>query len=225
MPRTLAAAALLALAAFSSAADDKPTVKVEDAAPPKELSDAVRGVLDGKAMSFFDAKGKLVCTVWPAKSIDSKATAEQAKSGLKYSHVEESTVVGAVKFPDEWRDYRKSKIKAGVYTLRLGLQPMDGDHMGTAPYNEFGLLCPAADDKKPEPLDVEELYKLSTKSTTRKHPGLMLLFPIKAPPEAPAVEGKPKDHWVLSFRVPARAGGEKGFLGFSLVVIGQTEAE
>ena len=35
------------------------------------------------------------------------------------------------------------------------MQPMDGDHMGTAPYNEFCLLIPADKDKKPDLLDVE----------------------------------------------------------------------
>ena len=46
-------------------------------------------------------------------------------------------MVGAVQFPEVWKDYRKQKIKAGVYTLRIGVQPEDGDHMGTAPFNEF----------------------------------------------------------------------------------------
>jgi hypothetical protein len=224
MTRTLAVTAVL-LAASISAAEPKLTVKVEDAEPPKDLSDEVRAVLDGKAMSVLDEKGKLLCTVWAAKSLESKATAEQAKAGLKYAQVEETTVVGAVKFPEEYRDYRKQKIKAGVYTLRLGIQPMDGDHQGTAPFNEFCLMSPAEMDKKPETVEPKELHELSTKSTTRKHPGIMLLFPNAKPAEAPAVEAKPKDHWVLSYRVPATSAGEKGFLGFSLVVVGVTMAE
>jgi hypothetical protein len=130
-----------------------------------------------------------------------------------------------VKFPDAWVDYRKQKIKPGVYTLRLANQPMDGDHMGTAPYNEFCLLCPADHDKKPGPVDVETMHELSAKSVGRKHPGMMLLFPVKAPPESPAVEAKPKDHFVLAFRVPVSAGGEKAALGVGLVVVGQTMAE
>jgi len=224
MVRTLAAVALLALAASSPAAE-KVTVKVEDAEPPKELSDAVRGVLDRKAMTVTDEKGKAICTVWAVKSLESKATPEQAKTGLKYSQVEETTVVGAVKFPDTFTDYRKQKIKPGVYTLRLGIQPMDGDHMGTAPYNEFCLLIPADIDKKPELLDVEKLHEESKKSTTRKHPGIMLLFPNKMPPETPVVEAKPKENWVLSYRIPATAGDEKAFLGVSLVVVGVTTSE
>ena len=176
-------------------------------------------------MTVSDEKGKVICTVWPAKSLDTKATAEQAKAGLKYSQVEETTIVGAVKFPDVWVDYRKQKVKAGVYTLRLAVQPMDGDHMGTAPYNEFCLLCPADLDKKPDLMEAKEMHELSSKSTTRKHPGIVLLFPNKTPPEAPAIEAKPKEHVVLSYRVPATAGGEKANLGFSLVIVGVTMSE
>jgi hypothetical protein len=223
--RTLVVAALLVLVPFSFAADTKLTVKVEKSEPPKELADAVRKTLDTQAMNVLDEKGKLICTVWAVKSLDSKATAEQAKAGLKYSHIEETTVIGAVKFAEEWRDYRKQKVKAGVYTLRLGVQLMDGDHMGTAPYNEFALLCPAAEDKAPDLMEVKELYELSTKSTTRKHPAVMLLFPNKTPAEAPAIEAKPKDHVVLSYRVPATAAGQQANLGFSLVVVGATMAE
>ena len=221
---TLAIAALLALVSLAPAADTKVTVKVEKAEPPKELTDAVRKTLDAQAMSVLDEKGKLICTVWAAKALDTKATADP-KKGLKYADVEETTVVGAVKFAEEWKDYRKQKIKAGVYTLRLGVQLMDGDHMGTAPYNEFALLCPAAEDKTPDLMEVKELYELSSKSTTRKHPGLMLLFPNKTAAEAPAIEAKPKEHVVLSYRVPATASGQKANLGFSLVVVGVTMSE
>lgn len=225
MTRTLTAVALLAIAAFAPATQPKLSVKVEDAPPPKELSEAVRGLLGGKAMTVTDDKGKPLCTVWAAKSLDSKAAADQVKAGLKYANVEESTIVGAVRFPAEWVDYRKQKVKPGVYTLRLGIQPMDGDHMGTAPYGEFCLLCPAGMDTKPELLEVEKMHELSAKTLGRKHPSMMLLFPNKTPPEAPAVEAKPKEHWVLNYKVPVTAGAEKAALGFGLVVVGVTMAE
>src|SRR5207253_5230968 len=138
-----------------------------------------------------------------------KATADQVKAGLKYSQLEETTVIGAVRFPDTWVDYRKNKIKPGVYTLRLAIQPMDGDHMGTAPYNEFCLLSPADQDRKPDTMDPKDLHDLSGKSTARKHPGIMLLFPNKKPADTPTVEAKPQEHWVLSFKLPVSAAGQK----------------
>ena len=120
MTRTLAAAVFLALAVPAAAAD-KLTVKVEDTPPPKELAEPVRSLLDSKAFTVLDEKGKPLCTVWPRKAVESKATADQAKEGLKYANLEESTILGAVKFPDTWIDYRKQKTKPGVYTLRLAL--------------------------------------------------------------------------------------------------------
>jgi hypothetical protein len=222
MVRTLAAVLLFV---SHAAAADKVALKVEDKEPPKELGDAVRALLNGKAMTVTDDAGKVVCTVWAAKALEAKATAEEVKAGPKYAHVEETTVVGAVHFPAEWRDYRKQKVKPGVYTLRLGIQPMDGDHQGTAPFNDFSLLCPAGLDKTPDLLEVKAMHEVSAKSAGRKHPTMMLLFPNKKPPEAPAIEAKPKGHWVVSFGVPLAAGEGKAVLGFGLVVVGVTEAE
>lgn len=217
--------AVLLVCSLPAVAADGPTVKVEDSPPPKELAEPVRAVLSSKAMAVLDAKGQPLCTVWPRQALVSKATAAQAKAGLKYSHLDETTVVGAVRFPAVFGDYRKQKIKPGVYTLRLGLQPMDGDHMGTAPFNDFCLLAPAELDKSPDALDPKELQELSAKAAGRKHPGVMLLFPNRKPGDAPAIESKPDDAWVLSFKVPATAGGQTADLGFSLVVVGHSASE
>jgi hypothetical protein len=66
---------------------------------------------------------------------------------------------------------------------------------------------------------------LSAKAAGGKHPAMMLLFPNKAPAEAPAVEAKPKEHFVLSYQVPATAAKVKAVLGFSLVVVGVSASE
>ena len=223
--RKYTAIAIVVLAACTAARAADPTVKVEDREPPKELGDAIRGLLSSKAMNVLGANGKPMCTVWARKELESKATADQVAAGLKYTNIEESTVLGAVQFAADWSDYRKQKVKAGVYTLRLGFQPMDGDHMGTAPYNDFALLVPADADKKPDLMDAESLHDLSKKSTTRKHPGVMLMFPNRKPGGAPSIESKPKENWVLSYSVPVKAAEGNGVLGFSLVVVGATMAE
>ena len=111
MPRILAAAAVLALAAASPAADTKLAVKVADEAPPKELSDAVRGALSDKAMTVTDDKGKPVCTIWPVKSLDTKATAEQAKvlgvslpdPKLQWNEERQHYDFGAIDWDEFWR--------------------------------------------------------------------------------------------------------------------------
>ncbi|HET6575181.1 MAG TPA: hypothetical protein VFG68_16360 [Fimbriiglobus sp.] len=217
MTRTLAAAVLLALVGRGVAADY--AVKVEDTPPPKELAAPVRALLDAKAMTVTDTAGKPLLTVWQRKTLPAKA-GDQGYAGL-----EETAVLGAVKFPAVWKDYRQQNIKPGVYTLRLGIQPMDGDHMGTAPYNEFALLTPAANDPKPDLLDPKDLQEQSKTATVRKHPGVVLLFPNPKPGDKPAVEGKPQEHWVLSYKQPVKAGGKDAALGVSLVVVGHSMAE
>ena len=219
----LAATALLG--GLPAAAPAQYSVKEAAAAPPKELNESIRKLLHERAVQLRDAKDALLCEVWFRKEVPGKATPEQVKNGLTYRELPETTLLGVLKVTETLVDYRKQKIKAGVYTLRLGIQLMDGDHMGTSPYNEFALLSPAAEDKAPDQMDVKELHELSGKATGRKHPGLMLLFPNKTAAEAPAMEAKPKDHVVLSYRVPATAAGQKANLGFSLVVVGVTMAE
>ena len=208
------------------AAEGKYSIKVVDkAAVPKEVKEPIAKLLSDKSIQLLDNKSAVVAELWFRKELPASANEAQIKNGLTYRELDETTLLGAVRFAQDVTDYRKQKIKAGVYTLRLAIQPMDGDHMGTAPYNEFCLLCPADMDKTPEVIDAKELHKLSTKSTTRKHPGIMLLFPNKKPAETPVVEAKPKEHWVLSFQMPVSAGEQKASLGFSLVVIGVTLAE
>jgi hypothetical protein len=218
MTRTAAAILLLAVVG-RGVAQDAPTVKVQDTPPPKELAEPFRALLDSKAMTVSDAKGKALLTIWPCKSLEAKA------GDLSYASLEESTVLGAVKVPEVWKDYRRQNIKPGVYTLRLGLQPMDGDHMGTAPYNEFALLIPADKDAMPDLLDPKDLNEQSKASTTRKHPGIILLFPNPKPGDKPAIESKPQEHFVLSYKQPVKAGGKDAALGMSIVVVGFSMAE
>src|SRR5262245_36576250 len=113
------------------------SIKVGTTPPPAELKEPFRKLLDERSVQLVDDKGAVLAELWFRKAIPTKATPEQVKNGITYREVEESTLLGAVKFDQQYTDYRKQKIKPGVYTLRLGFQPMDGDHMGTAPYGEF----------------------------------------------------------------------------------------
>jgi hypothetical protein len=224
--RLLTAAAAICLAvAGRAAADTKLTVKVENVPPPNELSAPIRALLDSQALTVSDEKGSPLLTLWPRKELESKATAEQVKGGLTYRELEESTLVGAVRFPQTWTDYRKQKIKPGVYTLRLGFQPMDGDHMGTAPFNEFLLFGPPKKDEKPDLMETKALQEMSSTTTSRNHPGIMLLFPNPKPAAQPSVEAKENDVWLLSFQRPVSAAGQKAALGFSVVVVGVSMSE
>ena len=137
--------ALAALAAGPvGAAHAQYKIKQVKAPAPKELKESIAKLLSDEAVQLLDANDAVLAEVWFRKEIPAKATAEQVKNGLTYREVPETTLVGAIRLVEAQTDYRKSKLKAGVYTLRLAFQPQDGDHMGTAPHGEFLLLVAVA---------------------------------------------------------------------------------
>jgi hypothetical protein len=226
MTRRIPAVMLLLVAAATARAADAPpyAVKVADStAPPNEVQEPIRKLLDERCIQLVTAKGDLVLELWLRKEVPAKATETQIKNGLTYREVPESTVVGAVRFARDYTDYRKQKIKAGVYTLRLATQPMDGDHMGTAPYNQFCLLSPAADDRTPATMAAKSLHELSAKST-EGHPGVMLLFPGKGAEATPKLVSKGSGHWAVLFLLDVKAGEQKAQLPMALNLIGVSAA-
>jgi len=74
--------------------------------------------------------------------------------------VPEGTLVGAVKLGADVRDIRGHLMKAGVYTLRYGIQPKNEDHLGVSPFRSFLLVSPAAVDKDPAARDHQDVGAL-----------------------------------------------------------------
>ena len=215
--------ALLALLLFASAApsaDWKASAAKED--PPAELAEPVRKLLDREAVAVSD--GSAVLSVWFREVIPAKATAEQVKNGLTYREIPDGTLIGAVRFDRQFVDFRKQEVAAGVYTLRFAVQPETGDHMGTAPHQEFVLLVPAAKDATADPLEPKALFKASAAVTGGDHPGVLLLFPQTGKDAGPKVVDKADGVKVLTVRRAVDADGEKTTLGFALTVAGHSKA-
>lgn len=207
------------------AQDAKYSVKAVDTAPPKELDPAIQKLLDKQSIQLFDAGGKIIGEYWFRAEIPAEATEEQIKNGLTYREVPQSTIMGAVRFNQDVREYRKQKVKAGVYTLRLAYQPMDGDHAGMSDSQEFLVVLSAAKDKKAEPMDVKEMIETSQKSIGTGHPGVFMLFPNSKPGANPSLEAKAKNHWVVNTKGAVTVAGKKtpAVLGVGLTVIGSAD--
>ena len=221
-PRWVLVAALAV--AWPAVAAAQYTIKEAETPPPKGLDKAVSDELAAKSVQFLN-KDELVAEVWFRKEVPVTATPQQVEKGLTYEQIPETTLVGAVRFDKPVTDYRKQKIKPGVYTLRLGLQPMDGDHMGTAPDPYFLLVSPAAEDKKPGPMkDPKDLQDLSAKATAGSHPGVFLLVPVKDASAEAKLVSMPGNNWVLEKRLDAAAKGKKGALLIGLTLVGVSSA-
>lgn len=178
------------------------------------VSDAVKKVLDAKGYRVTLDDGSVACEIWLRKGVPGQAKKEV--TGALYSQLAESTLVGVILFPQATTDYRGQAIKPGAYSLRYGLLPDDGNHLGVAPNRDFLLLVPAASDTDPAAVfKFTELVDLSRKATGTRHPGPLSL--VQAEGAAPAVSKDDEEHWIFSAGLKLASGED---LPIALVVKG-----
>ena len=125
----------------------------------------------------------------------------------------EGTLVGAVKLDADGRDIRGRALKAGVYTLRYGIQPVTDDHFGVSPFRNFLLLSPAAVDTDPATRDHDATVELSAQTLGGKHPAPWSIDPPAAKDAALSVYTTDLGHTSLIVEV--------GKLKFGIVLIGR----
>jgi hypothetical protein len=158
------------------------------------------------------AVGGNTLTFWWVKELPIKSPA--------WSDAPEGTLVGAVRVEKDFRDIRGRVIKAGTYTLRYGIQPANGDHLGVSPFREFLLLSPVSQDTDPAPQTHDSLVDLSKLTIGGSHPAVWSLDPPVATEAPLTVHTTDVGHKALVMEVPI-AGGT---LRFGLVLIGKIEA-
>jgi hypothetical protein len=216
-----------ALVFFATAQEAEFVIKAEKTAVPKDVNESIAKLLSSEAVRFLDAKENLICEVWLRKDVPSEATDAQVKNGLTYRELKETTVLGVVRVAQNWIDYRKQKVKAGVYTLRLGFQPMDGDHSGTSDSLDFCVLVKADKDTKPDLMEPKALIEASMKSIETGHPAVFMLFPNSKPGDKPQLAkrtSKDNPHWVLNAKQDVLVGGkQKSSIGIGLTLVGHGE--
>jgi hypothetical protein len=170
----------------------------------------VRATVDGKTLDFWWTKGVPLTGAGAAD----------------WQRVAEGTLVGAVRISAPFRDIRGKVIKPGVYTLRFGIQPDNGDHLGVSPHREFLLISPAGDDRDPAPQGHEGTIDLSKGAIGGSHPGVWSIDPLAAGQQALLSQHKTDlGHEALIVEVPAtRDGKAEGTMKFGIVLVGKIEA-
>jgi hypothetical protein len=216
-------AALLAFATLTLAAPPELTLTTAKADPPKEVAEKVAKLLDKDAISVASDDNALSVSLWFRTELPTAASADQIKNGLTYREIPEGTLLGVVRFDKAFTDFRKQEIAAGVYTLRLAVQPDTGDHTDTAPHQDFALLVPAAADTTADALEVKAVVKLSLKATGGDHPGVMLLYPHHGKEEKPEVVAQKEGPRGVRLRRTVTNGDKKTTLGVSLVIDGYSK--
>lgn len=225
MTRLFPIAALVALAVHALPgqllAAEAAKLTVATAKPPTEVAEPIRAVLDSKAVRISTGD-KASFEFWFRKELP---LAEKPAGGtLGLSTLKEGTLLGAVRVTGEHYDFRNEEIPPGFYTVRFGIQPEDGNHLGVAPTRTFALLIPARQDTKLDPIGHEQLMKAAAKINAAMHPSNLNLQRVeKTDGEFPRLEERSGgEHKVVLLQLPARVGDskEKTTLTFALVYDG-----
>jgi hypothetical protein len=213
---------------FAAAQDKKYSIKTTTNPIPKDVAEPIAKLLGDKSVQLLDPAGTPLCEIWLRKEIPAEATPVQLKTGVTYREVKQTEIFGAIQVHKDVTDYRKQKIKVGVYTLRLAFQPTDGKHTAdVSEYQEFLLVIKANADTKPALMEAKMLADRSGDSLDLAHPGVFMLCPNTKPGADPKLEPRPKAHWVLNTKAGLAVGGKSTGtdLGIGITLIGHSPAE
>jgi hypothetical protein len=184
-------------------------------AAPSQVAEAVRKEL-AAAGSRVLRGGKPFVDFWFRNTLPTGDA--RGGLGVLYGTLKPTGLVGVARVHGGASDFKGQKFPAGVYTMRYALQPEDGDHQGVTDSRDFLLLCPAASDPSPDPLDPKDLNKLSAKVNGKKHPAVLYLVGGDGGALPRVIRDPAADRTLFEAEVPA-AGGKP--LRLSIVIVGK----
>ncbi len=179
---------------------------------PAEIASGVSALLSPGGVRVSVNANTL--TFWWVKELGIKSAA------AGWADLAEGSLVGAVKIEKDFRDIRGRVIKPGTYTLRYGIQPANGDHLGVSPFREFLLLSPAAADTDPAPRGHKGTVEISKETIGGSHPAVWSIDPPVASEATLSVHTTELGHKAIVMEVPVQGG----VMRFGLVLVGKIEA-
>jgi len=209
---------LILVAIPFTASEDEKRVESVGAFADQSASESVRTALEQKGYRIVLGNSPL-CDIWLRSGVPTRQKVDEL--GANYTELAESTLVGVISFLRASTDYRGQAIKPGAYTMRYGLLPNDGNHLGAAPSRDFLLLIPVAADKNVDAqFKFEELVKLSKMASGTGHPAPLSLVYPEGQKDAPTLIENDQGHVVFVTKVKTRSGSE---MPLWLVVKGVTD--
>ena len=150
-------------------------VSVLKQAPPEAAAAGIRGLLNEEGFRIQDDKGQPLADIWLRKTIPGSEKPAGPKEAVLFPFLADGELIGVLQFVSEGHDYRDQSIAKGLYTMRYGLQPVNGDHLGVSTYRDYSLLLPAAKDQKVDLPSRKQLEQRSAESAGTSHPAILLM--------------------------------------------------
>ena len=193
------------------------TYKVESAgASAAELPKPLQDALESQGTRVTSDQGATLLEMWSRKSVPTNPSASGSSDYL-FPSLTEGVFLGVLHFPSAAADFRGQAIKPGFYTLRYGLIPQDGNHMGVNPTRDVLILSPvAADNDLNATPKFDDLVKLGRQASGTPHPGFLLGAPVSGD-SFPAAVKDDQGHWNLQVKLH----GSGGDLPIAFTVVGK----
>jgi hypothetical protein len=195
--KTLAVISFISMLGFAALAADGPYQSAPAGGPPTEVAPAIAQALQKDGIKISNS-GAAYCEIWFRTEKPSGAKTTEENVTLPFIPV--GALVGVIRFDGKGADRRGQTIKAGVYTLRYGIMPINGDHQGAAPQRDFLLLTPASEDRDLNTTPgFEALVAMSRKASGTPHPAVLSFW--KADSDAPGFAKQGDSDWVLQSKL------------------------
>ena len=180
--------------------------------PPEELAPAIKTQLQTTGAKV--TLGESTIELWWATAVAVTAP------GPGWSNVGSGTLVGALRVTGPFKEIRGKVVPPGVYTLRYGQQPQNGDHLGISTFRDFLLLSPAAVDRDPKVLGFDGAVALAKQTIGTSHPASFSLDPPEDAPGALLSAYKnDSGHDGVVFELK-QAGQATGTIKFGVILVG-----
>jgi hypothetical protein len=181
--------------------------------PPSDASAPILATLNKAGTKIVGDNGSTSVELWLRSTMPSGPST--GESSVTLPTIPPGTLLGVARFPAKGADRRGQNIAAGVYTLRYGNYPVNGNHQGVAPQRDFLVLVPAALDKTADAIaDFDALMELSRKASGTPHPAVLSFWKADAD-QKPGLEKQGEKDWVLTAKL--------GDTAVSIILIGKVE--
>jgi hypothetical protein len=220
--RAIAVLTLIFLLARTALAADHRIEKLEEGAPADAVGSEIAPLLNETGFKVIRGASRTVCEFWLRKELPTSGAA--ASSGVNYPF-NQGEIIGVVRFPRSGSDFRDQDIAEGVYTMRYGLQPVDGAHVGTFPTRDFLLLSKAEEDQSPAPADIKALTEKSAEAAETNHPAILALVKLEEKAESyPSITANEEKEWEIArLEVAIKSGDQAQKIPLDLIVAGRAE--
>jgi len=167
------------------------------AGPPAEVAPAIAQALQ-KSGTKVTNNGTAYCEIW--LRADKPTGPKSTEESVTLPTVPPGALLGVIRFDGSGSDRRGQTIKAGVYTLRYGIMPINGDHQGAAPQRDFLLMTPVSDDKDLNSTpNFDTLVAMSRKASGTSHPAVLSFW--RADTDTPGFSKQGDSDWVLNAKI------------------------